>query len=86
MSKLLGGAHFIINTDANGNGPTRPAVFDASRQGCQPPDIGVGIRPTANTGNPLIDAFLWLDTPGYAAGSCIGHQGRPQDALHPTWR
>jgi endoglucanase len=71
VSKLLGGKHFIINTDANGNGPTPPALRSIYH-GCQPPNIGAGIRPTIQTGYKVIDAFLWLDTPGYAAGSCIG--------------
>lgn len=71
VSRLLGGMHFVINTDANGNGPTPPALR-ARYHGCQPPNIGAGIRPTIQTGHKLIDAFLWLDTPGYAAGTCIG--------------
>lgn len=72
VSQLLHGAHFVINTDANGNGPTPPALA-ARIRGCQPSNIGVGLRPTVLTGNSRIDAFLWLDTPGYAAGTCVGH-------------
>ncbi len=72
VSKYLGGAHFVVNTDANAHRPS-PA-WRARMGGCQPPNVGVGIRPTVHTGNPLVDAFLWLDTPGYASGHCI-HQG-----------
>lgn len=72
VSKQLGGRHFIINTDANGTGPISRSL-SASDGGCQPPNIGVGLSPTVRTHNPLIDAFVWLDTPGFAPGTCIGH-------------
>ncbi len=37
---------------------------------CNPPGSGVGARPTARTGNPLVDAFLWIKTVGESDGSC----------------
>jgi endoglucanase len=30
----------------------------------------VGLRPTVDTGAPLIDALLWIKTPGQSDGSC----------------
>lgn len=35
-----------------------------------PPGRGLGVRPTADTHVPLVDAFLWIDTPGAAVATC----------------
>jgi len=37
---------------------------------CNPPGSGVGVRPTSRTGNPLVDAFLWVKTVGESDGPC----------------
>jgi endoglucanase len=37
---------------------------------CNPVGAGLGLRPTANTGVPLVDADLWVKTPGGSDGSC----------------
>ena len=37
---------------------------------CNPPGRGLGLRPTANTGVPLLDAYLWVKTPGQSDGMC----------------
>jgi endoglucanase len=37
---------------------------------CNPPTSGLGARPTANTGNALVDALLWVKTPGESDGEC----------------
>ena len=37
---------------------------------CNPPDSGLGLRPTASTGVPLLDAYLWVKTPGQSDGQC----------------
>jgi endoglucanase len=77
-------AHFVINTNRNGRGPLvaaryaeppynqPPAVVEALRNGawCMPPDRGLGLRPTADTRVPLVDAYLWTDPPGTSAASC----------------
>ena len=34
------------------------------------PGTGAGLRPTASTGVPLVDAYLWLKEPGDSDGSC----------------
>jgi endoglucanase len=76
--------HFVINTNRNGRGPLDvsayarppynqpPAVIEALRNGswCMPPGRGLGLRPTASTGVPLVDAYLWTDTPGASVASC----------------
>jgi endoglucanase len=37
---------------------------------CNPPGSGLGLAPTANTGVPLVDAYLWVKTPGESDGEC----------------
>jgi endoglucanase len=64
LSRLLGGKHFIIDTSRNGLG-------NAS-DWCNPHGQALGIAPTANTGNPLVDAFLWIKQPGESDGTCQG--------------
>jgi endoglucanase len=67
ISSLVGGKHFIIDTGRNGLGPT------ADNQWCNPDGRAIGRRPTTNTGNALIDAFLWIKTPGESDGACNGY-------------
>lgn len=64
ISANLGGKHFIVDTARNGNG--------SDGQWCNPPGRAIGQDPTTNTGNPLVDAFLWLKVPGESDGSCNG--------------
>src|SRR5205085_4301947 len=37
---------------------------------CNPPGAGNGLRPTANTGSTLLDAYLWVKIPGESDGQC----------------
>jgi endoglucanase len=73
VSRLTGGAHFVINTGTNGRGPLTPA--DPARQGnevlCNPPGRGLGPRPSTNTGYLNVDAFEWTTDPGESGGSCV---------------
>ena len=75
LSKLVGGKHFIINTAENGRGPIHKRLPNGRRLTvwCNPPNRGLGPAPTTNTSNPMADAYLWINRPGYAQ-SC---QGRP---------
>ena len=57
------GMHFVIDTSRNGRGPK-------GTRWCNPPGRGLGALPTTDTGNPLIDAFLWIKTPGESDGEC----------------
>ena len=57
------GLHFVIDTSRNGRGPK-------GTRWCNPPGRGLGQRPTTDTGNPLLDAFLWIKTPGESDGEC----------------
>ena len=36
----------------------------------QPPDRGLGLLPTADTGDTLVDAYVWIKTPGESDGQC----------------
>jgi endoglucanase len=65
-TSLETGAHFLIDTSRNGQGPAPGGAW------CNPPGRGLGADPTASTGNPLIDAFLWVKTPGASDGTCNG--------------
>jgi endoglucanase len=76
--------HFVIDTSRNGTGTLNTAPYAAPPYN-QPPDViaaltadnwcnpfgaGLGDRPTANTGVTLLDAKLWVKTPGQSDGSC----------------
>jgi endoglucanase len=68
LSQRLGGKPFVISTTTNG----RPGNV---RGWCKPSHQGAGVRPTVNTGHALLDAYLWIDRPGYAGGGCKGSPG-----------
>jgi len=73
ISRMVGGKPFVVNTSYNGRGPLH------FRRGhrrvnvwCNPPGRGLGPRPTTATGHRLVDAYMWINRPGYSAGSCNG--------------
>jgi endoglucanase len=66
VSELLGGAHFVIDTSRNGAG------YAPEYEWCNPPGRKIGTPPTTETGEPLVDAFLWLKRPGESDGECNG--------------
>ncbi len=74
VSKLTGGAHFIVNTGENGRGPllNPNPVTQGVEDLCNPPGRGLGPKPTTDTGFALVDAYLWTGVPGNSAGSCNG--------------
>ena len=108
-------AHFVIDTSRNGRGPLDVAVYarppfnqppdviDKLKKGgwCNSPNGSLGIRPTARTKIPLVDAFLWIKPPGESDGSCDvaggprawdfskfnpwGISGEPQRHFDPLW-
>lgn len=64
---------FVIDTSRNAVGPWLPPSPYSTGQAqdwCNPPDRGLGIQPTANTGNALLAAYLWVKTPGQSDGRC----------------
>jgi len=74
ISRRVGGKHFIINTSYNGRGPLhyRNHKRRVINVWCHPPRRGLGIRPTTRTDHPKVDAYMWINRPGYSAGACNG--------------
>jgi endoglucanase len=82
LSDELGGAHFVIDTSRNGNGPMR-ADSGRAAAWCNPPGRALGHDPTTNTGVPQVDAYLWIKVPGESDGSCNG--GPPAGEWWPDY-
>lgn len=75
---------FVVDTSRNGRGPLDAAGYAAAPYGqpdavigalnagnwCNPPGAGLGLRPTSSTGSALVDAYLWVKTPGQSDGAC----------------
>jgi endoglucanase len=84
MGNAVATTHFVIDTSRNADGPNNMQEYAnppydqpasdistlASGNWCNPPDSGLGIRPTTDTGVPLLDAYLWVKTPGQSDGQC----------------
>ncbi len=64
VSALIGGKHFIMDTGRNGNG--------WNGEWCNPSGRSLGENPNTQTGNSLVDAFLWVKPPGESDGTCNG--------------
>ena len=76
--------HFVVDTSRNGQGPLVASVYAAApfnqpaavvqtlQNGswCNAPGRGLGQTSTANTSVPLLDAYLWVKTPGESDGTC----------------
>lgn len=70
---LIPSTPFVIDTSRNGVGPWTPPAErpDGDPQDwCNPPDRGLGLRPSTTTNLELADAFLWIKTPGESDGEC----------------
>jgi endoglucanase len=78
ISRMLGGAHFVVNTGENGRGPLRPRnlVKSGNEVLCNPAGRGLGplsvqnnvAQPTAYAGT---DGLLWFSNPGGSGGQCV---------------
>ncbi|MFI6378040.1 glycoside hydrolase family 6 protein [Streptomyces sp. NPDC050658] len=82
LVRALGGAkHFVVDSSRNGNGP----YTGSGLSWCNPPGRALGTPPTTRTGDPAIDAYLWVKRPGESDGTCRGGpragQWWPQYAL-----
>jgi endoglucanase len=78
--------HFVIDTSRNGQGPWTPtASYPDAQDWCNPPGRGVGLRPTMETGNALIDAYLWVKIPGESDGECTRGLGPAGETVDPEW-
>ncbi|MDE1944373.1 MAG: glycoside hydrolase family 6 protein [Patescibacteria group bacterium] len=69
ISSRTGGAHFVIDTSRSGNPSGMGGAW------CNPAGAAIGQAPTTNTGNALVDAFLWAKVPGESDGYCNGGPG-----------
>ena len=77
--------HFVIDTSRNGQGPWTPTTsYPDAQDWCNPPDRGLGVRPTADTGIALLDAYLWIKIPGESDGECTRGLG-PTGTVDPEW-
>ncbi|HYF12718.1 MAG TPA: glycoside hydrolase family 6 protein [Candidatus Paceibacterota bacterium] len=65
LSGKINGKHYVIDTSRNGRGPEGDTW-------CNPRGRAIGTNPTGSTGQELVDAYLWLKTPGESDGSCNG--------------
>jgi endoglucanase len=84
MGSAVASLPFVIDTSRNGKGTldvtpygaapyNQPeSVVSALKTGnwCNPPGAGLGLRPDATTSVALLDAYLWIKTPGQSDGSC----------------
>ncbi len=64
LSAQLDGAHFVVDTSRNGNGP--------GDDWCNPAGREVGELPTTRTGHAAVDAYLWVKRVGESDGTCNG--------------
>jgi len=76
LAAQLDGAHFVIDTSRNGTGPAPDGEW------CNPEERGLGHPPTLSTDRTLVDAYLWIKTPGDSDGSC----GRGAPAAGQWWQ
>jgi endoglucanase len=82
LSRLTGGKHFIVNTSENGRGPVHyrrwisrkdPKIWRRVNIWCHAQKRGLGPAPTTSTlRSDVVDAYLYVNRPGYSAGSCNG--------------
>lgn len=71
LSPMIGNKPFVIDTSRNGNGPVEGGSGD-EQAWCNPAGRALGERPTTRTGDPLVDAYLWIKRPGESDGECKG--------------
>jgi endoglucanase len=78
ISRLTGGAHFVVNTGSNGKGPLAPErrVGHGNEVLCNPPGRGLGPLSVSGdvaqpTGYAATDGLLWFSNPGGSGGQCV---------------
>jgi endoglucanase len=64
----------VTGTAGTAGSPSSSSSSGASddESWCNPPDRALGAPPTIDTGDPLVDAYLWVKRPGESDGSCRG--------------
>ncbi|GAA1241641.1 glycoside hydrolase family 6 protein [Streptomyces rhizosphaericus] len=80
--------HYVTDTSRNGQGPWAPRAASYQHNDvqswCNPPGRGLGRRPTTRTGESLLDAALWVKTPGQSDGRCLRGTDGPLDPVRGT--
>jgi endoglucanase len=78
VSRMLGGAHFVVNTGENGRGPLVPRnrVKYGNEVLCNPPGRALGPLSMSQgvaqqTGYAGLDGLLWFSNPGGSGGQCV---------------
>ncbi|MEU6712463.1 glycoside hydrolase family 6 protein [Nonomuraea sp. NPDC046802] len=72
--------HFVVDTARNGQGSWRPdKTYKDPQTWCNPPGRGVGDRPTTDTKEELVDAYLWIARAGTSSGRCRRGTGGDKD-------
>ncbi len=70
IASKIGNKHFVIDTSRNGSSDKEDTDW------CNPSGAALGKAPTLETDNALIDAYLWIKTPGESDGTC--GKGEPE--------
>ncbi len=68
VSQELGGKHFVVDTSRNGLGPGTDGY-------CNSRGRALGVSPTTQTDEAVVDAFVWIKRVWESDDSC--HQGEP---------
>jgi endoglucanase len=73
-----------VDTSRNGRGAWNPpaGTYPDPQNWCNPPDRGIGPRPTADTGVPLADAYVFVKTIDESDGQCTRGTAGPGDPLY----
>jgi endoglucanase len=85
LGSVVPTTRWVVDTSRNGAGPwVVPADAPAGdpQDWCNPPDRGAGLRPTSNTGNALVAAYLWVKIPGQSDGQCT--RWAPDGGIDPV--
>ena len=103
MGSAVASTHFVVDTSRNGQGTLNASVYAQAPYNqpasvittltggswCNPPGRGLGTHPTAKTGVALLDAYLWVKTPGESDGTCDSAGGARAwdyaDYSQPSW-
>jgi len=78
--------HFVVDTSRNGQGAWTPPAGKYTgdpQTWCNPPNRGVGARPTAATGVALVDAYFYVKTIGESDGQC--NRSIPGGTIDPEY-
>jgi endoglucanase len=78
-------AHYVIDTSRNGEGPWAAPAYPDPQDWCNPPGRELGLAPTLDTGEALVDAYLWVKIPGESDGECTRGLGPAGETVDPEW-